>query len=131
MGLRHLCCAVLCCVAPASCCRLADFVLPEQLRVRGYDAGLEEEEEADLEAQFSDDEAVSGGPRDVGRRGELVGAQGWVVGCPCGARSYPAHPSTGPCPFLSCCALSRPVVPCFQLPCPALSVARRKRTAAS
>jgi hypothetical protein len=33
-------------------------VLPEQLRVRGYDAGLEEEE-ADVEAQFSDDEAVS------------------------------------------------------------------------
>ena len=32
-------------------------MLPEQLRVRGYDAGLEEEE-ADVEAQFSDDEAV-------------------------------------------------------------------------
>ncbi|EFN54041.1 hypothetical protein CHLNCDRAFT_136109 [Chlorella variabilis] len=36
--------------------RLADFVLPEQLRVQGYDAAAEEEE-ADLEAQFSDDEA--------------------------------------------------------------------------
>ena len=39
------------------CCRLADFVLPEALRVRGYDLGPDEEEE--LEAQFSDDEAVS------------------------------------------------------------------------
>ncbi|KAI3431398.1 hypothetical protein D9Q98_004451 [Chlorella vulgaris] len=37
--------------------RLADFVLPEELRVRGQDVGGEEEEEADLEAQFSDDEA--------------------------------------------------------------------------
>lgn len=37
-------------------------MLPEALRVRGYDAGEEEAEEeaADLEAQFSDDEAVSG-----------------------------------------------------------------------
>jgi hypothetical protein len=33
-------------------------VLPEELRVRGQDVGGEEEEEADLEAQFSDDEAV-------------------------------------------------------------------------
>ena len=32
-------------------------MLPEALRVRGYDVGPDEEEE--VEAQFSDDEAVS------------------------------------------------------------------------
>ena len=54
--------------------RLADFVLPEALRVRGYDAGLEEEE-ADLEAQFSDDEAVRGagvGSREGAERRPLA-----------------------------------------------------------
>jgi hypothetical protein len=45
-------------LAPAA--RLADFVLPEELRVRGYDAGAEDEE-SPLEAQFSDDEEVGGG----------------------------------------------------------------------
>lgn len=46
------------CAPRRPACRLAEFVLPEELRVKGYDAGLEEED-ADVEAQFSDDEAVS------------------------------------------------------------------------
>ena len=50
----HFASCILFLVTPS--CRLADFVLPEALRVRGYDVGPDEEE--DVEAQFSDDEAV-------------------------------------------------------------------------
>lgn len=66
-------------------CRLANFVLPEALRVRGYDAAAEEEEEADLEARFSDDEAVRPDlpPSTTGRSAGLVVHQALPLSTTC------------------------------------------------